>query len=138
MNILALWRSPTGGVNLATGAYIPASTAPSNAAGNWQMVGRGIEDMGVQYTQAGAAPAYAAALPWPAPLPGNSPLPVAGGAWGTIVWQVQVTLTGRTVVEGQQFRTAGASDFRSRLTSVTTPRAALAALSTAPMPFTWQ
>jgi prepilin-type N-terminal cleavage/methylation domain-containing protein len=130
--ILGLWRSATGGINPATGLPVAAPLA----AGNWQLVGRGIEDMGIVYTPAGVVPAPVVNPGFPNPLPGNSPPIVVPGTFTTLTWQVQVTLTGRTIMEGPN-RLAGTDDIRSQLSAVVTPRAALAALSTAVPPI-WQ
>jgi prepilin-type N-terminal cleavage/methylation domain-containing protein len=136
--VLALWRSITGGVNLATGVYTSAATVP-NAPGGWVLVARGIEDLGVWYIQAGNPPvAPPPVLALPNPIPGNSPAIVTAGNFGTLVQQVRVTLTGRTILEGGLSTAVGDQDFRTRLTGVATPRSALAALAGAPPPFTWQ
>ena len=138
--VLALWRSATGGVNLGTGVYTPANTQPSNAAGGWVLVARGVEDLGVWYVLAGnPVPNPAPPVPaLPTAIPGNSPAVVVQGNFGTLVQQVRVTLTGRTLLEGGRDPVAGDQDFRTRLTGAATPRAALTALAGAPAPFTWQ
>jgi hypothetical protein len=66
------------------------------------------------------------------------PLAIAPNDYSTIVAQVSVTLTGRTIMEGARNIVVGEQDIRTQLTAVSTPRAALAALSAAPPPFTWQ
>jgi type II secretory pathway pseudopilin PulG len=109
-----LWRSVTGGFD-SDNEY---QAAPA-AAGFWQLVARGIEDMQVRY-QTGV-PGYV-----------NTPPVTAAGAYPTIVKDVEVTLWARAIaqnLQGQRVAAGGHPNaVRGSLVSVTTPRAALMAL----------
>lgn len=126
-----LYRSVTGRSNVAG---VPVG-APPGLAGDptWQVVARGIEDLQVQY-RIGFNPGPAAAWDWN-PLPGavtQCPAPCTNAAaFTTVVSQVQVTLSARTMVGGLQGETtnAGTARVRGQLTGTFTPRVALAVLS---------
>jgi prepilin-type N-terminal cleavage/methylation domain-containing protein len=111
-----LWRSASGGLD-AGGAYQPAPAA----AGNWQLVARGIEDMQVVYRQAdeGVVTTPVAAIPVPP---------------AQIVREVEVTLWARAIAPNLAGQTAAAGvpdAVRASLVSSSTPRAALVALRNA-------
>jgi type II secretory pathway pseudopilin PulG len=109
-----LWRSTTGGFR-PDNVYVPAP----NAAGGWQLVARGIEDLQVRYRVANAA--YV-----------DSPPAAVMGNYATIVKDVEVTLWARAIaqnLQGQRVAPGGLPNaVRGSLVSVTTPRAALLAL----------
>ncbi len=116
-NMPCLWRSSRGGID-STGNY----QAAPNGAGGWMMIGRGITDMQVLYytdagwTTNGNAPTVTA-------LGGNNPAP---GDASTIITAVRVTLSARN--EGRRaLETGQAMTYRTQLTSVGVPRAALLA-----------
>src|SRR5262249_55904408 len=121
-NMLCLWRSETGGVNLATNTFVSPGPAASTV---WRMVARGIINMKVSYLQSNVA------LPAASPTPNNPP--VMGSPWPpvytTLTRSVVVTLTGRTEMQLAAGRPT--SPYQGDLTSVTTPRAALINLNTA-------
>ncbi|MFN8096123.1 MAG: prepilin-type N-terminal cleavage/methylation domain-containing protein [Vicinamibacteria bacterium] len=101
--------------------------------GVWNTVASGIEDLQVQYTQANGT------VSDPAPLVSwNNVDPVVNN--GSIITQVQVTLSARSEAQNLQGATtnsSGATRVRGRLTSTGSPRAALyaiAAASPAPSP----
>jgi prepilin-type N-terminal cleavage/methylation domain-containing protein len=106
----SLFRSLTGGMD-AAGTY----AAPPAAAGNWQIVARGIANLQVTYLPAGPPPAPAVDA-WPTDPGVVSPDP------NTIVREVRVRLTGRTVNVSHGQST---EQLTAQLTSVTAPRAAL-------------
>jgi len=114
--IPGLWRSRTGGHPATGGAY---SAAPA-AAGNWQLLARGIDDLQVKYITNDPT------------TPLDNP-PASGGTATTVVQQVRITLSARTItVRGTN--TVGGSAIRGQLTSVSTIRSALFYLSGA----SWQ
>ena len=142
--VVGLYRSPTGGMD-------PAGTLtdPPNAAGQWQLVARGVEDLQVEYLSINSQ-AAAPADPWldtPAPILDNvvlGPETAANpGNFGNVVIGVRVTLWARAV--GQNFQVAGnvgdrlqgesralgnqVQAVRSSLVSSMAPRAAQAALT---------
>jgi prepilin-type N-terminal cleavage/methylation domain-containing protein len=116
--MLCLWRSETGGLNPATGAFV--SPGPGNPA-VWRMVARGIINMKVSYLAASTP------LPAPSPTPGNPPVMPPAAVFANMVRSVVVTLTARTEMQLQAGRPV--SPWQGNLTTVTTPRAALANLS---------
>ncbi len=106
----ALWRSPTG--TALDGALV--NNQPPNAP--WQFVARGIEDLQVRYlTGAG----------W-----NDTPGAVTQPTYGTIVREVQITLSGRSTAPNLQGETTsalvgtGKDAVRGQLVSVISPRAA--------------
>ena len=104
----ALWRSPTGRSDLADTLN---NNPPPNAP--WQLVARGIEDLQVRYlTGAG----------W-----NDDPGVVTAGNFGTIVREVQVTLSARSLAPNLAGQTTSAvgSAVRGQLVSVVSPRSAL-------------
>lgn len=115
----SLYRSMRGGIG-DTGAYVAAP----GAAGGWQLVARGIEDLQVQY-QTGVDATVAAN--WN-PGPGT---PVAGDPL-TVVRRVQLTLSARSMARGLQGETADAIDpyghVRGQLVTEVSPREALLGL----------
>lgn len=135
-----LWRSPIGGGIYACGAD------PANSG--WQLIGRGIEDMQVQYrtinssAPGGTCPGGAAPAAGWCDHPSSNVPPVADTVfpnvptYGDIVREVRVTLSSRTLgmrnLEGQAAGGTGGKAVRAQLTSTTTPRAALDALTRAP------
>jgi len=116
----SLFRSTTGGVDLATQNYAP----PPNDA--WQMLARGVEDMQIRYKiyQGGA-------LVWV----DNAPtiLPLDPAPFDNVVREVEVTLWARTVgvnnLAGQTKAVGnGVTAVRGSLTTTISPRAAQEAL----------
>jgi prepilin-type N-terminal cleavage/methylation domain-containing protein len=117
----SLYRSDTGGYN-AAGAFQPVPAA----AGNWQLIARGIENLQVDYrvgpnawTGAGAgAPAVTL----------NDPT--------TIISEVRVTVSGRGIKSKLAGQTAGpgVATLRAQLVSVCAPRAALFGMGPAQKP----
>jgi prepilin-type N-terminal cleavage/methylation domain-containing protein len=114
-----LWRSPRGGI---TGGANGACAVPPGDINQWQLVARGIEDMQVQYRTGN-----------PGPLAGgfrNVPEPVVQDAWATIVQEVQVTLSARSLgrnLQGESLSPQGQA-VRGQVTRKTTPRTAVYAL----------
>ncbi len=92
----------------------------------YQTVARGIEDLQVQYTQASGAVTTGS--------PG-APQVIANN-WGSLITQVQVTLSSRSEARNVQGATADAIGNRMRgsLTWVGTPRSTLIALAQQPSP----
>jgi hypothetical protein len=108
----ALWRSPAGTIDI-TGTN--AGNLPPNAP--WQLVAEGIEDLQVRYlsTQNG----------WQ-----DTPGAMANGNYGTIIRQVQITLSARSMapnLAGQSTSAVG-NAVRGQLASTVSPRAAQLAL----------
>ena len=130
-NTPSLYRSNTGGWGGASGSVPVYSAAPA-AAGHWEVVARGIEDMQVQY-QNGAGTwtddpgAVACAAPCTAPTAAD---------YNTIIRQVKITLSSRSTAQNIQGMTTGGlpTAMRGQLTTVLTPRAATQALQTWPDP----
>ena len=117
----SLWRSGRGGLDAAGGL-----TLPGDPAGEWQLIARGIEDLQVRYRHAGDAAPGLNSPRWHDP---------AADAFTNIVQEVEVTLWARTFAPNLQGQTIGPlgnmpAAVRGSLVTVTTPRAALAALST--------
>jgi type II secretory pathway pseudopilin PulG len=110
----------------------------TNAVAGFQSVARGIEDLQVQYTQANGTVTTAAPG---APVVG--PLPPVAATWGTLITQVQVTLSSRSEAPNLQGATTDANlgtALRGSLTWTGSPRSALFALtlqSPAPSPAPW-
>jgi len=118
-----LWRSETGGRDISTSAGTFYAASTFNPAGNWRLVARGIKNMKVAYVASGTA------LPAASPTPGNPPAmpsPAATPDTNNVVRSVIVTLTAQTEMQLQAGRRV--SPYQADLTSVTTPRAALANL----------
>jgi hypothetical protein len=96
--------------------------------GDWQLVASGIEDLQVEYLNNDGA---GAGVGW-APDPGT----VTPPDYGTLVREVRVTLRARTTgqqnLQGESVSVGGVTAIRGRLASVTSPRAALFALSIGP------
>jgi prepilin-type N-terminal cleavage/methylation domain-containing protein len=128
-----LWRSETGGRDLASGAAVLVTANP-NTAGGWRMVARGITNLKVSYLPASTA------LPAASPAPANPPVMVSPGGAGTvanqIVRSVVVTLTARTEIQLAAGRPV--PPYQGELTTVTTPRAALANLSAVTGALQWR
>jgi prepilin-type N-terminal cleavage/methylation domain-containing protein len=116
-----LWRSTTGGRDISLNKFAPGTGA------DWQIVATGIEDFQVQYRHGNGAWENEAQLVIPAPPDDN---------YTTLVREVKVTLSARTTgqqnLQGESFSATGVRAIRGSLTSVTAPRAALAALSVGP------
>lgn len=123
-----LWRSPVGdtfAINQGQGCR-----GGGAASGDpWQLVAKGIEDMQIRYTMADGTEA-------------DTPAAVVDGNYNTIVKEVRVTLTARSEAANLQGAKAGTNPgglkVRGAMTSVTTPRAALFALSKAPANPLWR
>src|SRR5262245_4819683 len=121
----SLWRSGRGGLNDAA-----ARTPPGDATGQWQLIARGIEDLQVRYRTNSKGP-------FPAdPAQYGSPEVAAPGNFDNIVQEVEVTLWARTVAPNLQGQTtqAGVNAIHGSLRTVTSPRAALMALTLATPP----
>jgi type II secretory pathway pseudopilin PulG len=99
-----------------------------NFLAGFQTVARGIEDLQVQYTQANATVT-------PDVSNTGAPLVVANN-WGSLVTQVQVTLSSRSEAQNIQGVTADAigNRIRGRLTWAGSPRSTLIALAQQPSP----
>jgi prepilin-type N-terminal cleavage/methylation domain-containing protein len=116
-----LQRSTTANPN--AGACLAGEVPPC-----FQVVARGIDDMQIQYVQAGPGVACTPAAPCPnAPaiaVPG--PAPTAAEA-ATIITQVRVLLSSRSALQGIQgsSTTAGVSAIRGQLVASGSPRSAL-------------
>jgi hypothetical protein len=119
----ALWRSATGRYDSA-GALPPEPGAPGFPGSNssWQLVARGIEDLQVEY-QAGDG------------LWRSQPAQLQADEWTTLVRQVRITLSARTLVPNLQGQTtaggAAPPAVRGQLVTVVTPRASFSNLQTA-------
>ncbi|MEO8360778.1 MAG: prepilin-type N-terminal cleavage/methylation domain-containing protein [Vicinamibacteria bacterium] len=117
-----LFRSTRGGLTGVVNAA-PTTVAPPGA--NWQLIGRGIEDMQIRYrTRDGAAVGTDF---W------STTPPVVGILPDNIVREVEVTLWARAVgigtnVAGQTTAANGVTAVRGSMTMRVTPRAALDAL----------
>ena len=115
-----LWRSPSGG--MAAGASGACASAGGGGGGDWQLVARGIEDMQVRYRTGN-----------PGPLPGGwriVPETVVQGTASTIVQEIEVTLSARSMaanMQGQSLSAQGTA-VRGQVTRTITPRAAMFAL----------
>jgi len=118
-----LWRSPEG--NIAAAAGGPACGAGSELEDAWQLVAKGVEDLQIQYTMADGDVA-------------DTPDEVLDGDYTTLVKEVRVTLTARSEAANIQGGRDGTNDpdskVRASMVSVTSPRAALFALSKAATP----
>jgi prepilin-type N-terminal cleavage/methylation domain-containing protein len=123
-----LWRSTLGSVNGAN-QTVHAPDPP------FQMVARGIEDLQVEYLNGQG-------LGWQ-PSPGAvacAAAPCSVAEYNTIVRQVRVTLSARTIatkLAGESKSDQGQA-LRGQLTSVITPRAALTGLKGASPTPLWQ
>ena len=98
---------------------LPGGTLPC-----YQTVARGIEDLQVQYTNATGG------------VSDSAPLVVANN-WGSLVTQVQVTLSSRSEAQNIQGATTDANlgdRMRGRLTWAGSPRSTLIALAQQPSP----
>jgi hypothetical protein len=118
-----LWRSPTGNVAALGGAN--ACGAGSEFSDGWQLVAKGIEDLQVRYTMANGTEA-------------DTPAEVLDGNYTTLVKEVRVTLIARSDAPNLAGAKAGTNSptakVRGSMVSVSTPRAALFALSKAATP----
>ncbi|MBI3932187.1 MAG: prepilin-type N-terminal cleavage/methylation domain-containing protein [Acidobacteria bacterium] len=125
--IPSLWRSPLGGRSTNDAAYVPAGPGNPDI---WQLLARGIEDLQVQYRATGPAGG---------PLPGwaDTPGAVAEPNYATLTRDVRVSLVARTVNERGAATATGPAALRARLTSVSSPRAALNYMGLADPP-QWQ
>jgi len=116
----ALYRSAQGGLD-AGGNYV----APPAAAGGWQMVATGIDDLQLQYVYDGPPPGD---CPGAAPVgdPQNCAALVVPNTWGSITRGVLVNLWATTTDGGVQL--GNQSEVRASLVGSVTPRAAMIAL----------
>jgi hypothetical protein len=118
-----LWRSPVGNVPAMGGAN--ACGAGSGANDGWQLVAKGVEDLQVRYTMADGTEA-------------DIPATVLENHYETLVKEVRVTLTARSEAANLAGAKAGGNapdpKVRGAMVSVSTPRAALFALSKAATP----
>jgi len=124
-----LWRSGTGGMEPGVGNYVAAPAA----AGQWQMVARGVEDMQVQYRRGNG---------W-----FDTPGIVASPDSNSITREVRVTLsarssapnlTGQTTAANAAIGAAARNAVRGSLTSTMAPRATLMYMSFASPNPQWQ
>jgi type II secretory pathway pseudopilin PulG len=116
--------------NDATGVPVLQRSTTLNP-GVWNTVASGIEDLQVQYTQANGTVTTGS--------PGAPQ--VVLNDYGSIITQVQVTLSARSEAQNIQGATTNASAatrIRGRLTSTGSPRSSLIAVSKAPSPAPWQ
>ena len=96
----------------------------TNFLAGFQSVARGIEDLQVQYTNATGAVS-------------NGAPAVVASTWGSLVTQVQVTLSSRSEAQNIQGATSDANlgnRMRGRLTWAGSPRSTLIALAQQPSP----
>jgi len=110
--VLQRWSSDDA--NLLTGGNL-----------KYETIARGIEDLQVQYTQAGVTPTT-----WQ-----NGAPAVANNNYNTLINQVRVTLIARAEgrkLQGQKTSASGRTNVRGTLTSTGTPRATLVNLNSAP------
>ena len=118
-----LWRSPTGNISALGGGNVCGADGGVNDG--WQLVAKGVEDMQIRYLMADGTEA-------------DTPAKVEEGNYGTLVKEVRVTLTARSeaanLAGGRNGTNAPDPKVRGSMTSKTTPRAALFALSKAPTP----
>jgi type II secretory pathway pseudopilin PulG len=118
-----LWRSPDGDIAALGGGN--ACGRGAGAADGWQLVAKGIEDLQVRYTMANGDEE-------------DTPAEVLDGNYNTLVKQVRVTLTARSEAANLAGAKAGGNapdpKVRGAMVSVSTPRAALFALSKAGTP----
>jgi len=118
-----LWRSPIG--NIAAAAGGPACGAGGELDDGWQLVAKGIEDMQIRYTMADGVEA-------------DTPDEVLENDYSTLVKEVRVTLIARSDAANLAGARAGTNavqaKVRGSMTSSSTPRAALFALSKAATP----
>jgi len=134
LNPPCLWRSEYGRFNRdGTGNTGPNSPAGTNNP--WEMVARGIDDLQIDY-QAGSVPMVDFN-----PGPGTGPLtvppvvPANPTNTDTVVRRVRVTLSARAIMPnergGSRYATnaAGEPGRRGQLTTIVTPRPALATLA---------
>jgi prepilin-type N-terminal cleavage/methylation domain-containing protein len=116
--------------NDATGVPVLQRSTTANP-GVWNTVASGIEDLQVQYAQANGTVTTGA--------PGAPQ--VVLNDYGSIITQVQVTLSARSEaqnIQGATTNTSAATRIRGRLTSTGSPRSSLVAVSKAPSPAPWQ
>jgi prepilin-type N-terminal cleavage/methylation domain-containing protein len=118
-------RNDTSGVPmLERGSSTDLSCLPGGTLPCYQTVARGVEDLQVRYTNATGA------------VSDGAPLVVANN-WGSLVTQVQVTLSSRSEAQNIQGSTADANlgnRMRGRLTWAGSPRSTLIALAQQPSP----
>ena len=129
----SLYRSPTGGINLATGDYVPPTSVANIALGRWQVLARGVEDLQAQYRDGTGAWTDQPTL---VSCPGNCATPPAPGspnaaAYNTATREVRVTMTVRAEGNNLQGQTTGAvggagsraNAVRGNVTTVTSVKA---------------
>ena len=118
-----LWRSPLGNIAALGGGN--ACGGGGGVNDGWQLVAKGIEDLQVRYTMAGGTEA-------------DIPATVVDGDYNTLVKEVRVSLTARSEAANLAGAKAGTNPgglkVRGSMVSVSTPRAALFALSKAATP----
>jgi prepilin-type N-terminal cleavage/methylation domain-containing protein len=115
----ALYRSAQGGLD-AAGNYV----APPDAAGGWQMIATGIDDLQLQYIYDGPPPAD---CPGGGGLgnPANCAALVVPNTWGSITRGVLVNLSATTI---GGVKLGNQTEVRASLVGSVTPRAAMIAL----------
>jgi hypothetical protein len=118
----SLYRSQTGGVNVATGVAVRAP----DASGGWLLVARGIEDLQVRYELQVHYPPLAAGSVWQ-----DTPGAVGVDA-DTVVRRVEVMLSARAMAANLQGETTNANlgpavraAMRGQLVTRVSPRATL-------------
>jgi prepilin-type N-terminal cleavage/methylation domain-containing protein len=132
----ALYRSASGGRNVGDGTYHAPITVADVAAGNWQVLARGVEDLQVQYRN-GAA--NWSDDPGAVGCAGTCTTPSAA-EYNTAVREVRVTMTVRAEgqnLQGQSTSSAAgtgsrANAVRGDVTTVTSVKALQTYLAEAP------
>jgi prepilin-type N-terminal cleavage/methylation domain-containing protein len=112
----------------AAGVPVLQRSSSANPGAGFQTLARGIEDMQVQYLQAVAGAAWVDGAPLVQNLPPD---------FGTIIREVQVTLSARSEaqnIQGVTTSTSGPVAVRGTLTATASPRSSLLALSWQPNP----
>jgi hypothetical protein len=123
----SLYRSATGGRALPDSTYLPPNSAANVAAGQWQVLARGIEDMQVQYRDGNGVWSDVPNLVTCA-SPCNAP---TAAVYNTATREVRVTITARAEGNNLQGQTSGGSSgvgsrqnaVRGNVTTVTTVKA---------------
>jgi prepilin-type N-terminal cleavage/methylation domain-containing protein len=123
----ALYRSATGGRDLASGTYYPPTSAGNVTLGRWQVMARGVEDLQVQYRNGTGAWSND---PGAVTCAGQCTTPTAA-EYNTAVREVRVTMTVRAEGHNLQGQTTGtsagegsrANAVRGNVTTVTSVKA---------------
>ena len=132
----ALYRSATGGRDLASGTYYEPTSAGNVTLGRWQVLARGVEDLQVQYRNGAAAWSDD---PGAVACAGLCAAPTAA-EYNSAVREVRVTMTVRAEGHNLQGQTSGtsagegsrANAVRGNVTTVTSVKALQVYLSEVP------